>query len=98
MAGRSLGDNIKSAILNKSPRNRAKNSKTPEATIEIQDSPENKDIDEDDLADVVANKSKDLSKKEKVELKYGIQKKGSPSEGIICFYFITKTHLFLKKC
>lgn len=65
MAGRSLGDNIKSAILNKSPKNRAKNSKTPEAPIEIQDSPENKDIDDEDLADVIANKTKDLSKKGK---------------------------------
>merc|ERR1712037_1057135 len=45
-----------------------------------QDSPENKDIDDEDLADVIANKTKDLSKKEKVELKYGVQKKGSPSE------------------
>ena len=83
MAGRSLGDNIKSAILNKSPKNRAKNSKTPEDPIEIQDSPENKEIDDEDLADVIANKTKDLSKKEKVELKYGVQKKGSPSEGKI---------------
>merc|ERR1712166_1655963 len=80
MAGRSLGDNIKSAILNKSPKSRAKNSKTPEAPIEIQDSPENKDIDDEELADVIANKSKDLTKKEKVELKYGIQKKRSLSE------------------
>ena len=86
MAGRSLGDNIKSAILNKSPRNRAKNSKTPEAPIKIQDSPENKDIDDEDLADVIANKTKDLSKKEKVELKYGVQKKGSPSEGKTFFF------------
>ena len=98
MAGRSLGDNIKSAILNKSPKNRAKNSKTPEAPIEIQDSPENKEIDDEDLADVIANKTKDLSKKEKVELKYGVQKKGSPSEGKMCFYFITKLFFSFNLC
>merc|ERR1712007_15943 len=80
MAG-SLVDIIKPAILNKSP-NRSKNSKTPEATIEIQDSPENKDEENEDLSDVIGNakKAKDLSKKQKVDINYGLKVKSSDGD------------------
>merc|ERR1712039_1026647 len=71
----------KPAILNKSP-NRSKNSKTPEATIEIQDSPENKDEENEDLSDVVGNakKAKDLSKKQKVDINYGLKVKSTDGD------------------
>ena len=74
MAG-SLGDIIKPALLKKQPSNSPK----IEEPIEVQDSPEEnadkKDMEEeeedDDLQDVISKQTKDLVKKQSVDLKVG---------------------------
>ena len=74
MAG-SLGDIIKPALLKKQPSNSPK----VEEPIEVQDSPEEnadkKDMEEeeedDDLQDVISKQTKDLVKKQSVDLKVG---------------------------